>query len=133
MFLSNNPIVKKFIQVSKGDTKEYRTTLLEEFKALLESRTSYFQIRLIGTAHDGKELIRVEREGALTKIVADSNLQEKGDRNYFLETIKLQTGSVYYSEIDLNREFFVRSEIRVRSNVRARKSNSLNGRVSFEQ
>ena len=104
-FLSNNPIVKKFIQVSKGDTKEYRTTLLEEFKALLESRTSYFQIRLIGKAHDGKELIRVEREGTLTKIVADSNLQEKGDRNYFLETIKLQTGSVYFSEIDLNREF----------------------------
>jgi hypothetical protein len=37
--------------------------------------------------------------------IASDQLQQKGDRNYFTETIKLRKGSIYFSEIDLNKEF----------------------------
>ena len=103
-FLANSPLVKDYIKDGNSSTS-LETILTEEFKVLLESRPSYFQIRLIGIEDNGKELVRVDRDGAIAKIISFENLQQKGDRNYFIETIKLKPGSVYFSEIDLNQEF----------------------------
>lgn len=103
-FLANNPLVVDFIGAGKPPPSLH-SILTEEFKVLLESRPSYFQIRLIGVEDNGKELVRVDREGTAAKVIPPENLQQKGDRNYFLETLKLQAGSVYFSEIDLNQEF----------------------------
>lgn len=103
-FLSNNPLVKDYIN-SSGSPDQEQSKLTEEFKVLLESRPSYFQIRLIGLEDNGRELVRVDRVGNEVNVIPASNLQQKGDRNYFIETIKLKAGSVYFSEIDLNKEF----------------------------
>lgn len=103
-FLSNNPLVRDYIQ-SGQPPEALSLKLTEEFKVLLESRPTYFQVRLIGVANDGKELVRVDREGNRAKVIPRENLQQKGDRNYFIETVKLREGAVYFSEIDLNREF----------------------------
>lgn len=75
------------------------------FRALLKNKENYYQIRLIGTANSGKELIRLDKTDA--EIVAKplSELQEKGDRNYFKSTIKLNEGEIYFSPIDLNQEY----------------------------
>ncbi|MDZ4708922.1 MAG: ATP-binding protein [Saprospiraceae bacterium] len=103
-FMANNPLVKDYIKGGKL-SESLQSILTEEFKVLMESRASYFQIRLIGVENNGKELVRVDRQGNTGIVISPENLQQKGDRNYFVETIKLKEGSVYFSEIDLNQEF----------------------------
>lgn len=104
-FLANSPLVYDFITSSGKEKEFFEKRLTEEFKVLLESKPSYFQVRLIGIQNHGKELIRVDRNNGIGQAVASDQLQQKGDRNYFTETIQLKRGSIYFSEIDLNREF----------------------------
>ena len=51
-FLANSPLVKDYIKDGNSSTS-LETILTEEFKVLLESRPSYFQIRLIGIDDNG--------------------------------------------------------------------------------
>jgi diguanylate cyclase (GGDEF)-like protein/PAS domain S-box-containing protein len=77
------------------------------FSGLMETRSAYSQIRLIGIDNYGKELIRVDRIGEKVdeiKIVTGSDLQEKGYLPYFFETLRLQPGQFYVSRISLNQE-----------------------------
>lgn len=62
------------------------------------------QIRLIGVADHGKELIRVDRVLGIPTVIPDEQLQAKGDRDYFLDTLKLNAGEVSVSAINLNQE-----------------------------
>ena len=72
------------------------------FRILLENKPAYFQIRLIN--HQGREEVRCEKLSNRVVKLAESNLQEKGDRTYFLETIQLRQGEFYFSRINLNEE-----------------------------
>ncbi len=83
---------------------ELKVRLASIFKNLLESHPDYFQIRFIGIERNGKELVRVDRRHKQILPVVGDELQEKGHRDYFLETIALQPGELYLSEINLNRE-----------------------------
>jgi two-component system, sensor histidine kinase len=104
-FLASAPLVTDFIASSGKEKQFYEEKLTHEFKVLLESKPSYFQVRLIGLKDQGKELIRVDRKNGMGEAIKSDQLQQKGDRNYFTETIKLRKGSIYFSEIDLNKEF----------------------------
>ncbi|HNR07496.1 MAG TPA: hybrid sensor histidine kinase/response regulator [Saprospiraceae bacterium] len=103
-FLQNNPLIQEYLKAPESQRKNLADKLGDEFKALLESRPAYFQVRFIGVANNGKELVRVDRDGRQGKILAEAELQEKGDRSYFTETIRQAENSIYFSEIDLNRE-----------------------------
>ena len=59
---------------------------------------------LIGIENSGLEIIRAERYQDTTFLVPENALQQKGDRNYFIETIILPQDSIYFSIIDLNKE-----------------------------
>ena len=65
------------------------------------------QIRVIGLADDGLELIRVERQShtGTLRVVRGDALQRKGARSYFREIMKIPAGRVYVSPIELNREY----------------------------
>jgi len=53
----------------------------------------------------GDELIRVDRnEFNQCMIIEDDELQNKGDRYYFKETLEVEAGEVYISPMDLNIE-----------------------------
>ncbi|MEP7321926.1 MAG: ATP-binding protein, partial [Saprospiraceae bacterium] len=104
-FLANSPLVSDYIKSSGKERLFFEERLTKEFKVLLESKPSYFQVRLIGIKDQGKELIRVDRKNGIGEAINADQLQQKGDRNYFTETIKLRKGSIYFSEIDLNKEF----------------------------
>jgi len=75
------------------------------FSQLIRAKPNYQQIRYIGVANGGKELIRVDRKGSLIRTVPDSQLQQKGMTAYFKNAIKRNQGEVYLSNITLNREF----------------------------
>ncbi|GJL51478.1 MAG: hypothetical protein NPIRA01_27050 [Nitrospirales bacterium] len=85
-------------------THQGKDRLATIFREMLEAKSDYFQIRYIGVAHNGRELVRVEKqEGVITR-VAEVDLQEKGSEMYVQDTIRQLVGNVYYSQITLNRE-----------------------------
>jgi len=82
-----------------------RSTLLIEdfFKNVMSSRRGiYAQIRLIDTS--GHEIVRVDNIGENTKVVSIKNLQDKSQRYYFKDALKLTKGQLYISHLDLNME-----------------------------
>ncbi|MDH3354437.1 MAG: PAS domain S-box protein [Chromatiales bacterium] len=74
----------------------------EEFSSLSKRRALYDQIRLINP--QGIELIRVNYFNGDPHPVTSDKLQDKSQRYYFREALKLQKGEVYLSPLDLNVE-----------------------------
>lgn len=82
----------------------WEARLQETFASVAEGNPDYFQIRYIGLAAGGRELVRVNMVDGRTVATPPEELQAKGDRDYFQATLKLQPGEVYISDINLNRE-----------------------------
>lgn len=91
--------------------QEWRTQLTSIFSAFLSNHTEYLQLRFIDAA--GNELVRVQTtaDGNIIAI-PDNALQNKADRLYVSETIKLKPKQVYYSDVTLNHEHGVIQEPR---------------------
>src|SRR4051812_14713846 len=85
---------------------QWRDRLATRFAAELAAKPSYAQFRIIGIADGGREILRVDRSGpdGAIRMVPDSELQTKSNRNYFRRTIALQPGEVDVSPIELNQE-----------------------------
>lgn len=63
------------------------------------------QLRLIGVADGGCELVRIQRDlSGRATIVAPADLQWKGDQAYFTEAMRLPEDTIYFSPIELNQE-----------------------------
>ncbi len=71
---------------------------------VLVQRAMYYQIRIIGVADGGRELVRVARLQRGVTTIAKDGLMQKGKRNYFLDAIKLKPGEFQFSKISLNKE-----------------------------
>lgn len=90
----------------EGSTGEqWRSRLQTIFSSVMEERPNYTQIRYIGIADSGRELVRVNRvDGVITRVpVAD--LQQKDQEPYFQRASTLGRGEVYFSRVSYNREF----------------------------
>jgi diguanylate cyclase (GGDEF)-like protein len=74
------------------------------FVALLETRPDIYQLRLITTADNGMERVRVDRDKAGLVRVSGDELQEKGHYPYVFETLRLPRGAVYVSNPVINHE-----------------------------
>ena len=74
------------------------------FAAELEAKPAYAMIRLIGVDDNQREIVRVDRSGpgGAVRVVPDAELQERGDRSYFKETIRLSPGQIYVSPVKLD-------------------------------
>lgn len=84
----------------------WRDRLTRRLVAELGAKPAYAQFRLIGIENGQRELIRVDRSGpdGAIRVVPDAELQPKGDRSYFTETLKLAADGIYVSPLDLNME-----------------------------
>ncbi len=88
-------------------TPEHRAAeaaLVDAFKTLMVVRPAYFQVRLISAAQHGLERVRVDRDGSSLVTVAAADLQEKSHYAYVFNTLALQAGQVYLSDISINHE-----------------------------
>ena len=81
-----------------------RQDLTDTFTALMKVHPEYFQVRLIGAASHGRELVRVDRDGRGLTRVGESDLQEKGHFPYVFRTLRLSRGELHLSKIGINRE-----------------------------
>jgi PAS domain S-box-containing protein len=82
----------------------WQTRLPEIFSAFAEANPDYFQIRYIGVAANGRELVRVDATDGRVTVTPPEKLQSVGDSDYFQAALKLHTGEVYLSEINLDQE-----------------------------
>jgi len=82
----------------------WKQRLAIDFESLLQQRPDYLQIRYIGVANGGLELVRIERHNNRIVATPDKELQAKGLRDYVRKTIRLQPDQQYLSAVELNRE-----------------------------
>lgn len=83
------------------DSKHY-SVIAENWKEFSTHRRIYDQIRFIDRKGDEKIRININENGSY--IVPTSALQNKKERYYFYETVKLKEEDVYVSQMDLNIE-----------------------------
>ena len=111
LFLSQVPPIQGIIRAqANGGTDpqddssydEWAGRLQEIFTSMMEEKSYYMQLRYIDEA--GEELVRVDSDGSTVTPIPNDNLQNKGDRGYFTETIVLESGNVYTSPVNLNQE-----------------------------
>ena len=82
----------------------WRQRMASRYATELAAKPAYEQFRMI--AANGKELVRVDRsrvDGAVG-IVPDTELQQKADRGYFQDALRLPADKIYVSPVELNQE-----------------------------
>lgn len=79
-----------------------KADLTKEFIFFSASHKTYDQIRFLDI--HGNEVIRLNSNAGRPMAVPDSKLQNKKDRYYFKDTVRLSRGQVYVSPLDLNIE-----------------------------
>ncbi len=97
--LSESRAIRNFV---KNETKNSQINVEQLFLSVSKRKKIYDQIRFIDT--EGKEKIRVNFKDGKTSLVATKLLQDKHDRYYFKNTIKLDKEKIYISPFDLNIE-----------------------------
>lgn len=88
----------------RAQQKVWKDRLTQIFLALAKTSPDIMQIRLIEAAHDGQELVRVNRDGASVVAIPEADLQQKGDQPYAVQTLAAPPGDVLMFDINLNRE-----------------------------
>jgi PAS domain S-box-containing protein len=74
--------------------------------AVLTAKTAYSALRLIGLDDNQREILCVNRSGpnGAVRVLAEAELQPRGDQAYFKETIGLHPGEIYVSPLSLDRD-----------------------------
>ncbi len=114
LFLANAPSVKGILRsIASGDGYDeqenateaiWQRRLAAHLGTVLQQRAAYLSIRLILDQNEGREYVRIDKVDGKIHESAEEELQQKGHRDYYQETLKLQKGEVYFSAINLNRE-----------------------------
>ncbi|MDG9667759.1 response regulator [Hahella sp. CR1] len=111
-FLSNTPPIQGIIRAIDNnglDPQEGNSLLVWQrrlqviFSEFMKENPRFAQVRYIGVADKGRELVRVDRTPEGVVAVSERELQSKAGRDYFQETLKLPAGETYVSDITLNR------------------------------
>lgn len=112
LFLTNTPPVQAMLRTRSGQVSDkpndssyvqWVERLETIFESQLKRKSAYLQIRFIDD--QGQELVNVFREGPELTRARGKQLQNKAQRPYVKDTLKLPAESVYVSAINLNREF----------------------------
>jgi PAS domain S-box-containing protein len=83
----------------------WRDRLETIFLSVMEQHPSYMQMRFVGVADNGREIVRVNRKDGELRTVPPGQLQEKIGEFYFAESLRLTPGRYYLSPITLNRDW----------------------------
>lgn len=109
LFLSKTPQVQGIVRAGGGIDKETNASadaLTKQLETLLtgmmQSKPYYMQLRYLD--EKGQEIVRVDSDGTNVKVIPKADLQNKADRPYFTDTMKLPLGSFYTSPVNLNQE-----------------------------
>ncbi len=99
MFLSTQAGIHSF---SKENKLQASDELAIEFRAFAKYKGIYDQVRLLD--RHGMEVVRVNYNDGVSSVVPADQLQHKGKRYYFTDTIQLGKDAIFVSPFDLNIE-----------------------------
>ncbi len=102
LFLSELSSLNDVFDSTRESKEKAVNNLEEDFLNYIKGSTAYYQLRYID--ENGQEIVRAEFDGKDYYLVPKNKLQNKANRYYFSETIKLNKGKVYLSPLDLNIE-----------------------------
>jgi len=104
LFISQLPAIREIALSNPADIQLQRERLGIALSQLLKPHDEYNQVRLIGAADHGRELVRIDKTEHGLSIVEGLALQEKAHYSYVYNTLKLKPGEVFISAIRLNKE-----------------------------
>jgi len=112
--LSNTPPIQGIIRAAAnggidpydGSSLElWRSRLAAIFASIMRNRESYFQLRFIGVADQGREIVRSDRVENGKGSAETGLLQQKSGESYFSRAMNGTSGRVLFSDVTYNREF----------------------------
>lgn len=98
-YLAEQPALRRWLDTNDPAA---RRDVAAEYLAFSTHKAIYDQVRFLDL--DGREAVRVDWNAGAPRIVPDAHLQNKADRYYVRETLKLGPGQLYVSPFDLNVE-----------------------------
>ena len=83
-----------------------RNSIAARFLAVLVAKPEYAQLRIIGVADGGRELLRVDRRGpgGAPRIVPEAELIQTGERDYFRRAVGQSKSDIYVSPVELQKD-----------------------------
>lgn len=93
------PSLRRYLDIGSPAWRDELSRLL---LALVKEKRHYGQVRYLDAS--GQEMIRINYNDGKPAIVPREQLQDKSERYYFRDTIKLGQGEMYVSPLDLNIE-----------------------------
>ncbi len=107
-FFSKMPAIQGIVAATRENKPELLRNLKKRlegtFRQLLISRPNYSQVRFIGVADQGRELVNVKKLPNGITVVPESRMQSKAHRPYFQESIQYIQGAIYFSPIELRHD-----------------------------
>lgn len=97
IYLSKSPVFQNFI-----NKKSSKNNVENEWIVFSNIKKKYDQLRYIDIS--GNEIIRINFNNGKAYKVGNGSLQNKKNRYYVTETLKLHEGQIYISKFDLNIE-----------------------------
>ncbi|ALO35480.1 hypothetical protein CMT41_12700 [Colwellia sp. MT41] len=108
LFLSRMPgvlgMLNSFNDIDEHNYRLWKSRMEQTFSEFLINKEFYYQIRYIGIANNGQELVNV-RNDSQSIVIPSSRLQQKSARPYFKATIDKDPGQVYFSKIELAKNY----------------------------
>ncbi|WP_019294678.1 MULTISPECIES: sensor histidine kinase [unclassified Leisingera] len=110
VILASMPAVAQLTRNGGGDPassekrEEALARLAKIFSAFFELRPAYEQIRLVGIDDNGREILRLNRQGSEVLRVPEDGLQEKAGESYFQDALSLNPRSALTGTASYNRE-----------------------------
>lgn len=92
----------ELIEYISGNNDDVHEFFAKEYQTFIQEKDAYAQIRFLDVK--GMERIRVELKDESVEIIPTNLLQDKSNRPYFSEALKLDPGQIYISHLDLNIE-----------------------------
>lgn len=97
--IANSLEARQFMLTRSAESRKF---LESEFLLVCRINGIYDQVRILD--NKGMELVRVNYNGGAPSVVPKAKLQNKANRYYFQEALKLDAGETYVSPLDLNIE-----------------------------
>jgi PAS domain S-box-containing protein len=87
-----------------GNTRaSWEKRLQEIFSAFSTAHPDYYQIRFIGVADGGRDIVRIDNLGGRIEVTPPAQLRADGEQDYFKASLRLKEREVYLSDFNLNR------------------------------
>ncbi|MDD4965057.1 MAG: methyl-accepting chemotaxis protein [Gallionella sp.] len=111
VFLADVPALRGLVRARQNNGYDKEAGLSEQvwmdrlnniYSSFGKTKANYLKVRYID--EQGNEIVRINFKEGKARIVPSIALQNKEDRPYFVETMKLSQGQVYVSPLNLNRE-----------------------------